>query len=884
MEGRRPAKAGAQIRLAFTMTAGLLIAVVAVYVLYAFRLERNTKWARLTHLVSFVAETSRLYFDHYQNGFVVLSQSLRQTNILHHPRRTERILRRFRAAYPALSTVAIVGRHGHLQALTTVDRSLAEAWPWATAHPRYRPKVKNELVIGRPRRVAGGHHVIPLYFPVGRRPDHPRFVITALLAVRAQQAIWAQLSPSPQTELGLLRTDGYFESRWPSVPTNTYHVKAQGALARAVAHHPGPTGRYRALVPVNHTYRLGAYQRLGRYALVAFASIPESAVVASWRRLVQGSVIVLLAVLASTYGLYRWTLTRQRAWEQDRQRGQDQLFAAKERVEVTLRSILDAVITTDVYGSIQYLNPTAERMTGWTQAETAGRPLNDIFPCLDERNGNLLDPIPQCLEYRTVGPEDALLLHRDGRALAIERTATPMRDRDGTLTGVVLVFHDVTEKRVLANRLAHQASHDSLTGLPNRAYFNEYLTRALADTDARRDQLALLFIDLDGFKRVNDTLGHVVGDQVLVSVSARLRQVLRTSDFLVRLGGDEFAVVLSRLREPYEALPVVRKLAAAFAEPVLIAPEEIFLSASIGIAVYPLDATDVQELAQAADTAMYEAKASGKNAHRFYKPSMREHNAYLLTLESQLRRGLERGEFQLLYQPQIWLKNGIPAGVEALVRWRHPSQGLIYPAQFIPLAEETGLILPLGAWVLRTACSDGRHWQAEDQARVSVAVNVSARQCRHEETPELIHQILRQTTMMPTNLSLELSESSLVEEPGRLLGPLRSLKDVGVALVIDHFGAGFSSLGYLKQFPVDAVKIDQSFIRDIPGDADREAIVHAIVALARALNLLVMVAGVETEAQYRFLREANCDIAQGQYISAPLTAADATRFLRRTRS
>lgn len=881
MEGRRPATAGAQIRLAFTMTAGLLVAVAAAYALYTFRIERNAKWERLTHLVSFVAETSRLYFNHYNSGFALLSQNLRHVGVRRHPVRVQRILQRFRADYPALSAVAIVGAHGHLQTLVTVDPSLAAAWSWKG----WPPTSAGRLVIGRPQRITGGHHAIPLYFPVERPRQHRRFVIEALLTLRAQQAIWARLSAPRHTELGLLRSDGYLQSRWPHAPPLTYRTRATGALARAVARDTSAAGRYQGYVIVNHIYRLGAYQRLDRYPLVAFASIPESAVVTGWVQRIQGPLIVLLGMLAATYGLYRWTLARQRIWEQERRRGERQLFAAKERVEVTLRSILDAVITTDTKGRIQYLNPTAERMTGWTQVETVGRPLNDIFPCLDERNGNLLDPIPRCVQYQTVGPEDALLLHRDGRALAVERTATPMRDRDGMLTGVVLVFHDVTEKRMLADRLAHQASHDPLTGLPNRAYFNEYLAQALIDTDARHDQLALLFIDLDGFKRVNDTLGHTIGDQVLVSVSARLREVLRTSDFLVRLGGDEFAVVLSRLRERYEALPVVRKLATAFAEPVLTAPEEIFLSASIGIAIYPLDATNVQGLAQAADTAMYEAKASGKNAHRFYKPSMREHNAYLLSLESHLRRGLERGEFHLLYQPQIWLQTGLSAGVEALVRWRHPNQGIIYPAQFIPLAEETGLILPLGAWILRTACNDARDWQGgEDHRRISVAINISGRQCRHDETPELLRQILRQTTIVPANLSLELSEAALVQEPGRLLGPLRSLKDLGLVLVVDHFGAGFSSLGYLKQFPVDALKIDQSFIRDVPGDTDNEAIIHAIVALARALNLLVMVAGVETETQYQFLREAGCDIAQGLYISAPLTAVETTSFLRRARS
>jgi len=436
------------------------------------------------------------------------------------------------------------------------------------------------------------------------------------------------------------------------------------------------------------------------------------------------------------------------------------------------------------------------------------------------------------------------------------------------------VVRQKAEERV--RRLAH---YDELTGLPNRTMFNERVSHALTRALRTARTLAILFIDLDRFKNINDTLGHEAGDRVLKEVADRLRGCLRESDTVGRLGGDEFVVLIEEPPRPVNAALVAQKILAAMGTPFLVQAQEFHITASIGISTYPDDAADMQTLMKDADIAMYRAKEQGKNNFQFYSAQINAHSIERLSLESGLRRALERDEFLLHYQPKLDIRSGRITGVEALLRWQQPVQGLIPPAQFIQLAEETGLIVPIGAWVLKTACAQNKAWQLEGLAPVRVAVNLSPRQFAHENLLEDVARVLEQTGLDPAFLELEITESVVMQNPEQAVVLLNRLKALGIHLAIDDFGIGYSSLSYLKRFPLDTLKIDRMFIRDLPDDSDDAAITQAIIAMARSLRLSVVAEGVETAAQLSFLRDCECDEIQGFYFSRPQPENDIALLL-----
>ncbi len=431
------------------------------------------------------------------------------------------------------------------------------------------------------------------------------------------------------------------------------------------------------------------------------------------------------------------------------------------------------------------------------------------------------------------------------------------------------------EERVL--RLAH---YDELTGLPNRNMFNQQLTRALAQARRNDKALAIMFIDLDRFKNINDTLGHEAGDRVLKEIAGRLRGCLREVDTVGRLGGDEFVVLIEEVPQSAQVAVVAQKILAAVAKPFLLDAQEFHISASIGISTYPADSKDMQSLLKNADISMYRAKEQGKNNYQFYSAQMNVHTHARLAMESDLRCALQGQEFLLHYQPKVDIRSGRIAGVEALVRWQQPAKGLIPPAQFIPLAEETGLIVPIGEWVLNAACAQNKSWQDQGLLPLRMAVNLSARQFSQENLVQDVARILGETGMAPAALELEITESMVMSNPQDAVRLLGKLKDLGIYLSIDDFGTGYSSLSYLKRFPIDSVKIDGSFVRDLPGDADDAAITEAIIAMAHSLKLKVIAESVETEEQLRFLRKHGCDEMQGYFFSKPVPASELLRLLQ----
>jgi len=554
---------------------------------------------------------------------------------------------------------------------------------------------------------------------------------------------------------------------------------------------------------------------------------------------------------------------------------EEALYAEKERAQVTLNSIGDAVLTTDIAGCVTYLNLVAETMTGWRRSDALGRPLSEVFRIVDGASREVAaNPAERAMrEDKIVGlASDCVLLRRDGVESSIEDSAAPIHNREGRVTGAVIVFHDVSESRAMAAKMAHLAHHDFLTGLPNRVLLTERLAQAIGLARRRGKQVALLFIDLDFFKHINDSLGHVIGDRLLQAAADRLVSGVRKTDTVCRQGGDEFVILLSEIEQVEDAARVADKLLLAFANPALVDGHELHVSLSMGISVYPDDGLSAEAVLQNADTAMYYAKANGRNNYQFFRTDMNSRAVQRLFVESSLRRALKLGEFLLYYQPQIDLVSGAMTGAEALIRWQDPQLGIILPAQFVPVAEESGLIVPIGRWVLREACRQVRKWQDAGLATVPVSVNISAAEFRHKDFLAGVAQILAETGLAPHFIELELTESILMHDATSSASVLAALKAMGMKLAIDDFGTGYSSLSYLKRFPIDTLKIDQSFVRDVATDADDASIVGAVIEMGRNLKQRVIAEGVETSAQLDFLRAQHCAEGQGFHLGRPLTA------------
>lgn len=571
----------------------------------------------------------------------------------------------------------------------------------------------------------------------------------------------------------------------------------------------------------------------------------------------------------------------------DRAASCDGLFEEKERTEVMLNSISDAVVSTDEWCNVTYLNIVAENLTGWPRAEATGRPLEEVFQIVDSVSRKpAANPMALAIqENRTVGlTPNCILVRPDGVETAIEDSAAPVHDRLGRVNGAVMVFHDVSTARSMSLRMSYLAQHDSLTDLPNRLLLNDRLAQAMASALRREIKLALLFLDLDHFKHINDSLGHAIGDRLLQSVAKRLLGCVRSSDTVSRQGGDEFVILLSQVMHAQDAAVSAEKILLALNQPHDIGDHEIHITASIGIVTYPDDATDDETLLNNADFAMYQAKNSGRNNYQFFQSGLSATAIERQTIENGLHHAIERAELVLHYQPVMNLSTGAISGVEALLRWRHPLRGLLHPSQFIPVAEEYGLIVPIGRWVLREGCRQAKAWQNSGLPPVRIAVNVSAVELRAKNFSQGVRAILQETGMDPRYLELELTETFLMQDSTSTAVVLEALKDMGVQLALDDFGTGYSSLSYMKRFPIDTLKIDQSFVRNLTTDADDASIVSAVISMGSSLHMLVVAEGVETAEQASVLLERNCPEGQGYYFGRPVLAEGIAPRLQQRKS
>ncbi len=568
------------------------------------------------------------------------------------------------------------------------------------------------------------------------------------------------------------------------------------------------------------------------------------------------------------------------------QRRLEAAAAAVERERARLAAVLEAtpdlVAIADPDGCLSFINGAGRRLLGLGQAELDGRCLRDLF---SERVAELLlgEAFPAACRDGYWFGEMALPAADGSGEIPLSKLVMAHRDGEGKTDYLSVVARDISERKKFEAELQHQATHDRLTGLPNRFLLVDRMESELAHVRRRGGFAAVLFFDLDNFKRINDSLGHAVGDTVLRQVATRLQSCLRPTDTVARHGGDEFTVAVSELQRVEDVLVVLRKVRTGFEVPVIAGSQEVFVTFSIGIAVFPHDGVGVETLLRNADTAMYRAKTAGRDQYRFYAPDMNDRGHELLAMEAELRRAVERQEFELFYQPQVELESGRVRALEALIRWRHPRRGLVPPGDFLPLLEDTGLIVPVGDWVLRRACADLRVWRRTWPDLLRVSVNVSVAQFGDPELAARVGAALVAEQVPAGGLELEITENLMMRDPQATGEMLQRLHDLGVRVAVDDFGIGYSSLAYLKHLPLDVLKIDRTFVSDLPRDADDAVIVEAAISLGHKLGLGVVAEGVETEEQYRFLRGHGCDLAQGYFCCPPLPTAEVDAFLAKGR-
>lgn len=558
-------------------------------------------------------------------------------------------------------------------------------------------------------------------------------------------------------------------------------------------------------------------------------------------------------------------------------RAQRSLREANDFLRTIMESSTNAILAVGLEGSIIHGNGRGAEISGYAMDELQGMPFASLFT--DAERKQLAEKVRMVVAKRqSLSQVEADLVRKNGEVVQVTWGAAPLI-REGQAVGLVWTAEDISERKRAEKEIHQLAYHDILTSLPNRVLLEDRLQQAISQAHRDGEQVAVMFLDLDRFKSINDSLGHAVGDRLLQEVSVRLRHCLRESDTVARLGGDEFVAVLSGLPSREDVVAVAEKVRDSVARPMLLNRQEVFTSASIGIALYPQDGREVETLLKHADLAMYQAKGQGRNHFQFFCKEMNARVQERVMIEASLRGALERDELRLFYQPQIDLETGEVRGVEALLRWEHPQMGLLGPERFLALAEETGLILPIGEWVLRTAGRQCKAWRENGWETLRMAVNLSAIQVRQADLIEMIDGVLAEYEIDPKMLEIELTESTLLANAESTLALLNKMKAKGIGLAVDDFGTGYSSLSYLKHFPIDRLKIDRSFVLDIAKSRSDAALAEAIVAIANSMDLQVTAEGVESREQMEFLAHCGCDEIQGHYVSVPLTAEALHGFL-----
>ena len=752
--------------------------------------------------------------------------------------------------------VEVIGKDNYSRAKAALD----------LAYAGHLSSYEGELFNGRERRYAHGN-----FLPDFDVDGNVRGVFTALVDVTEQHALQIKLHESEQRFVGafqhaaigmaLTHPDGHFLRVNAAVCQMLGYNEAELlALDIPALTHPDDMAidadlMAQLLAGTRDSYHLEK-RNFHRHGHVVFIQLSVSLV-----RDNQGLPLYFVSQVQD--------ISQRKAFE-------DALHRERELAEVTLRSIGDAVITTNPQLRITSLNPIAEAMTGWTSSEANGRTIEEIFQLFDADTAQPVEnPLRAAIEHNIIVDlgGKTLLRHRHGFDTPVEDSSAPIHDHAGNVIGGVLVFHDVSETRSLALKMIHLTQHDTLTGLPNRSQLLGRIGRALTTAKRRQQRAALLYIDIDNFKQINELYGHLAGDSVLQAFVQQMQQRLPEADLLSRYGGDEFVVLLPRLDNADNIQNLCRELIRQGELTRVDDLPELVLRLSIGVSFFPDDAVEPDDLLQHAQTAMMAVKAQRSHGFRFFTAAMNERARAQRRIEAALRKALPQNELSLYYQPKVDAQTNRIVGAEALLRWHANGRERYKPDQFIPVAEDSGLIIPIGAWVLREACMQIRRWQDLGHA-IPVSVNVSPLQFQHADFYPWLDQVLTESGIEAALLELELTERMVMTGGDAAAGLLQRIKQRGVRLSLDDFGTGYCSLSYLKHFPIDTLKIDRVFVRDLTSDRDTATITGAIIAMARSLNKWVVAEGVETLAQRRFLRDAGCTQLQGFLCGVPMVAAD----------
>ncbi|MDD5171087.1 MAG: EAL domain-containing protein, partial [Syntrophales bacterium] len=563
----------------------------------------------------------------------------------------------------------------------------------------------------------------------------------------------------------------------------------------------------------------------------------------------------------------------------ERKQAEEILQKSEERYRILVEYASDMIFRTDESGHFTFINSVMTHVTGYTEDEIIGKHYKMLVR--PDKFKEVMKLFARQYENRVQNTyQEFPIITKDGQEIWIGEN-TQLLVEDGRVSGFQAVARDITERRRMEGEIQFLATHDSLTGLPNRLMFSQILNQAIHSAKRHQRQFAVLFLDLDRFKIINDTMGHEAGDLLLKEIAARLKQTLRAVDVVGRLGGDEFIILIEEVKELSQVVILADKILAAILRPITLMGKECRITASIGICMYPKDAEDEQSLMKNADIAMYLGKEEGKNNYQFYSKDIQSKSLERLSIETNLRGALERNEFSLHYQAQVDFKTNEIKGVEALLRWHNPYLGSVTPTQFIPVAEEFGLIIPIGRWVLKTACAQNVAWQKQGLPAVCMSVNLTRRQLMDENLINDIRTALNESGMASNLLELDITEGMVMHNTKLIISILAKIKSMGVRLAIDDFGTGYSSLAQIKEFPIDTLKVDRSFIRKIPKDIENKAITEAIIAMGKTLGLNVVAEGVETLEQMNFLREHSCDEMQGFYFSKPIMPEQFADLLRK---
>lgn len=786
------------------------------------------------------------------------------------------LLQKYTAKLPQLLSVSVVDGNG-LTIATGLENSRAHADVRDRDYFRYHSIPGNAgLFISHPfRSRVSDRWIFTISRGVANADGSLKMVLVAGIPVSYFDTFYQSLSVGKDTRMLLVHSDGTVLVESPiSTPYAFRNIPNEPLLAH---YREAPSGSFRVDADAfNRAPRVIAYAGSSDQPLLAVTSVSETEVLAPWRKRVDQSAVIGVFTIGLSLALITllWVRLSELLSSQANLKERNESLALAAQV---FETSLHAITILSANGTILRANKAFSDITGYAANEVLGRNVAQFETSFVD--ADMRTTIVRALYAGGSWQGEARLLTKKGDELTVKQSISMLRDAGGAVRSIVAIFQDVTEQKLYERRLHQLAHFDVLTDLPNRRTFSDRIQHEINLAVRRGTKLAVVFIDIDHFKTINDSLGHATGDRVLQTVAARLRACLRVGDTVARIGGDEFVVLLEGNSKVESFERVATKLADSLTDAIEIDDREIYVAASMGISVYPRDGSDSETLLRNADTAMYRAKTAGRNCWRFFDESMALNATRRLELETALRRAAERNELVLYYQPQRSLHSERIVGVEALIRWERPGRGMISPMEFIPMAEESGLIIPIGDWVLLTACTQAAAWWRDSKTALRIAVNIAAKQIHHKDFVGLVSETLTKTGLPPELLELEITESSIIENVEETVSKLRQLKALGVTVAIDDFGTGYSSLSYLKQLPVDRLKIDRSFVKDTPDDADDCAIVRTIISMSHNLGLAVIAEGVESERQLDFLRAQHCDEIQGYLLSVPLPAKQITGML-----